>query len=121
MCGADSGTFVFDSDIDKTRELFENAIPEVREAATVPLPSLSDFSSDEKMGEPEHMTLGDYGRLDNMNEVDQRFQLVNHVLFDIKLSIFSALRENQFAGRKTEDSNAHLTNFLEACSTINLT
>jgi hypothetical protein len=47
------------------------------------------------------------------------FQPVNHVLFDIKHSVLSALRENQFAGRETEDCNAHLNNFLEACSNIN--
>jgi len=40
-----------------------------REAATVPLPSLSDFSSDEEEQAMERITLGDYVRLDNLDEV----------------------------------------------------
>jgi len=46
---------------------------EAREAATVSLPSLSDFSSDREEDIMERYTLGDYGRLDNLDEVAQGF------------------------------------------------
>jgi len=36
------------------------------------------------MGDMEHITLWDYGRLDDIDEVAQRFQPENLVLFDIK-------------------------------------
>jgi len=29
------------------------------------------------------------------------------------------LKSNQFSGKESEDCNAHLTHFLDACSTIN--
>ena len=64
------------------------------------------------MGDIEHITLGDYGRLKNIDEVTQRFQPVNPYLFDIKHSVIAALRENQFSGREYEDYNAHLTYFV---------
>jgi len=59
---------------------------EAREAATVSLPSLSDFSSDKEEDIMEHYTLGDYGRLDNLDEVAQGFQLANHVFWHQKLN-----------------------------------
>jgi len=49
-----------------------------------------------RTGEPEHITLGDYGRHNNIDEVSHEFQPVNLVLFDIKHSFFAVLRENQF-------------------------
>jgi len=82
--GPDSGTLLFDSDIDKIERAIQKVIQEAREAAVIPLPSLSDFSSDEEMGELERVTLGDHGNLDNINEVTQGFQLVNPNLFVIK-------------------------------------
>jgi len=64
------------------------------------------------IGDMECITLGDYGRLNNIDEVAQGFQLVNPLHFDIKYSVLSALRENQFLGREFEDCNAYLTHFL---------
>jgi hypothetical protein len=71
------------------------------------------------MGDIERITLGDYRRLNNIDEVTQRFQPVNPILFNIKHSVIVALRKKQFSGREFEDYNAHLTHFLEACNTIN--
>ena len=59
---------------------------EAREAATVSLPSLSDFSSDKEEDIMERYTLGDYRRLDNLDEVAQGFQLANHVFRHQKLN-----------------------------------
>lgn len=47
------------------------------------------------MGDMEHITLGDFGRLDDIDEVSQGFQPENLVLFDIKNEVLAALRENQ--------------------------
>jgi len=63
--------------------------------------------------------LGDYGRLDNLDEITLGFQPANPVVFDIKNSVLVNLKNNQFADRKVEDCNAHLTNFLDICHTIN--
>jgi len=59
---------------------------EAREATTISLPSLSDFSSDEAEEIMERFTLGDYGRLNNLDEVAQGFQLANHVFWHQKLN-----------------------------------
>jgi len=67
----------------------------------------------------ERITLGDYGRLDNLDEVAQGFQPANPVFFDIKNSVLNTLKVNQFSGKDDEDCNIHLTDFLEACNTIN--
>jgi hypothetical protein len=67
----------------------------------------------------QRVTLGDYKRLDNLDEVAQEFQPTNHVFFDIKNSVFTTLKENQYSIKEDEDCNIHLTYFLEACSTIN--
>ena len=60
--------------------------------------------------------ISNYIRNDMLDNIDE----ANPVLFDIKHSVITALRENQFFGRETEDCNAHLTQFLEACNTIRL-
>jgi len=60
---------LFNFNIDKTERAIRKAIKEAAEAATVPLSSLSDYSSNKEMGEPERITLGDYRRLDNIDEV----------------------------------------------------
>jgi len=57
MCDVDSGTLLFDSDIDKTKRVVRKSIWEAREAATNPLSDLSDFSSDDDVGDMEHITL----------------------------------------------------------------
>jgi len=44
----------------------------------------------------ERITLGDYGRLVNLDEVAQGFQLANHVFFDIKNSVLTTLKLNQY-------------------------
>jgi hypothetical protein len=69
MRGEGSDTLLIDFDIGKTEWAIQRRIREAREAATVPLPSLSGFSSDEEDQVMERMTLGDYGRLDNLDEV----------------------------------------------------
>jgi len=42
----------------------------------------------------EHITLEDYGRLDNLDEVVQGFQPANPVYFDIKIVVLTTLKEN---------------------------
>jgi len=111
MRGAYSSTLLFNSNINKTKRAIRKS--KRREEVVVPLPNLSDFSSNKEIGDMECITLGDYGRLDNIDEVAQGFQLVNPLHFDIKYPVLSALRENQFLGRVFEDCNAHLTHFLE--------
>jgi len=84
---------------------------EAREAAIVPIPCLSDFLSNEEEEVMEHITLGNYGRLDNIDEVAQGFQPTNLVFFDIKNSVLTALKENQYSGKDDEECNIHLSDF----------
>jgi len=71
------------------------------------------------MGEERRITLGYYGRLDNLDEVSLGFQPAKPVVFDIKNNVLMNLKSNQFLGKETEDCNAHLTHFLDAYITIN--
>jgi len=71
------------------------------------------------MGDHPRITLGDYGRLDNIEEVSLGFQPANPVVFNIKNGFMLYLKSNQFSGKESEDCNTHLTHFLVACNTIN--
>jgi len=73
------------------------------------------------MGDEHCITIGDYGRLDNLEEVSLRFQPANPVVFDIKNIVMMNLKSNQFSGKESEDYNAHLTLFMDASYTINPT
>jgi len=64
-------------------------------------------------------TLGDYGRLDNLDEVPFRFQLMNPITFNIKNHILKSLKHNQFFENNSEDWCAHHTHFSETYDTIN--
>lgn len=55
-----------------------------------------------------------------MEEVSLKFQPANQVVFDIENIIVMYLKSNQFSGKKSEDCNAHLTHFMDACNTVNL-
>ncbi|KEH15837.1 hypothetical protein MTR_0503s0010 [Medicago truncatula] len=69
--------------------------------------------------ENSHITLGDYGRLDNLDEVLLGFQPANFVVFNIKNNVMLNLKYNQFSCKESEECNAHLTHFMDACSKIN--
>jgi len=72
------------------------------------------------MGDHQRITLGDYGRLDNLDEIFLGFQPANPIIFDInKNRVLVNLKTNQFAGKELEHCNAHLILFLDICSTIN--
>lgn len=114
------GTLLSNYDIDKSGRAIRRRIREAREAAIVPLLSLSDFSSDKDEQVMERITLGDYARLGNLDKVAQGFQPANPVFFDIKNSVLTTLKENQYLGKDDEDRNIHLTDLLEACIIINL-
>jgi len=106
---------------DKTERALWKAARLARERTeqqeTIPI---QDYSSEEsEMREYRRITLGYYGRLDNLDEVSLGFQPANPVVFDIKNIVMVNLKSNQFSGMETEDFNAHLTHFLDACSTIN--
>ncbi|AET03406.1 hypothetical protein MTR_8g069230 [Medicago truncatula] len=48
------------------------------------------------------------------------FQLENPIFFNIENLVLTALKDNQYSGKEDENCNIHLTDFLEACKTINL-
>jgi len=113
----------FDRDIDKIERALRRAalLAKVRtkQQETIPIQDYSSYESE--MGEKHCITLGDYGRLDNLDEVSLGFQPANPVVFDIKNSVMMNLKSNPFSGKEMEDCNAHFKHFLDACSTINPT
>jgi len=71
---------------------------EATRVASIPLSNDSDFSSGvEEMVRIQRITLGDYGRLDNLEEVSLRFQTINRFTFYIKSSILTSLRDISFS------------------------
>jgi len=73
------------------------------------------------MGDKRRITLGDYERLDNLDDVSLGFQPANPTVFDIKNSVMMNLKSNQCSGKEMEDCNAHLKHFTDARSTVNPT
>ena len=115
------GIMHFDIFIDKTERALRKAVRIARERREqqeiIPIP---DYSSDEsEMGEEHRVTLGDYGRLGNLEEVSLGFQPANPLVFDIKNIVMMNLESNPFSGKEREDYNTRLKHFLDACNTIN--
>lgn len=54
-----------------------------------------------------------------MDEGSLGFQPANPVVFDIKNRVMMNLKSNPFSSKETEDCNARLKHFMDACSTIN--
>ncbi|GAU49183.1 hypothetical protein TSUD_133780 [Trifolium subterraneum] len=64
---------------------------------------------------PPRRTLGDYGQATGGHNPNLGFKPMNPVSFDIKNTVLSALKENQFSGSESECPNIHLARFYEAC------
>ncbi|MCI34206.1 hypothetical protein A2U01_0055424, partial [Trifolium medium] len=60
-------------------------------------------------------TLGDYGLRNNGEIANLVVQLANLVMFDIKNTVVSALKEDQYSGAETQCANLHLSHFYDAC------
>jgi hypothetical protein len=61
------------------------------------------------------ITMGDYyKRIDN-DQISLGFQPANPANFDIKGNVLTRLRENQFDGRINNDHRDHLSKFSETC------
>ncbi|KAK2410681.1 hypothetical protein QL285_046032 [Trifolium repens] len=65
---------------------------------------------------PPRRTMGDYCRRTDAGQISMGFQPANPVTFDIKNTVLSGLRENQFDGSAIRDPWAHLENFYETCN-----
>ena len=94
MCKTKTGILQFDADIGKTERVPRRAarLTRVRTEQQETI-IIQDYSLDES-----EITLGDYGRLNSLNEVSLGFQKVNPVLFDIKNSVMMNLKSNPFSG-----------------------
>ncbi|MCI07973.1 hypothetical protein A2U01_0029043, partial [Trifolium medium] len=64
---------------------------------------------------PPRRTLGDYGMRNNGEIANLGFQPANPVAFDIKNSVLTALKENQYSSAESQCPNLHLSHFCEAC------
>ncbi|XP_045831120.1 uncharacterized protein LOC123922450 [Trifolium pratense] len=125
---------VFDPEIEKTAKANRKAVRLAREAAR--LAGVAQESSEEAVSSPNtsdneanimaenppppppvvpERMLGDYGQRNNGELANLGFQPRNHVSFDIKNSVLSALKENQYSGAETQCPNLHLEHFYEAC------
>jgi len=64
---------------------------------------------------PSRQTLGDYGIRTNRCLITHGFQPVNPIAFNIKNSILTGLRKNQYDGGSLLDPYKHLSRFYESC------
>ncbi|XP_045802421.1 uncharacterized protein LOC123896006 [Trifolium pratense] len=125
---------VFDPEIEKTAKANRKAVRLAREVArlagvaqesseqVVSSPDTSDNEANIMAGNPPppppvvpERTLGDFGQRNNGELANLGFQPRNPVSFDIKNSVLSALKENQYSGAETQCPNLHLEHFYEAC------
>ncbi|GAU28696.1 hypothetical protein TSUD_216030 [Trifolium subterraneum] len=120
---------IFDPEIEKTTKANRKAVRLAHQAALLAsgteeiieeeVPS-SNTSNDEtesmaRVDPPPRRTLGDFGQATGGHNPNLGFQPVNPVSFDIKNTVLSALKENQFSGSESECPNIHLARFYEAC------
>jgi len=113
----------FDPHIDKTERALQRAarLARVRTKQQEAI-IIQDYSSDKsELGDERRITLGDYGRLDNLDELSLCLHPTNPVVFDVKNSVMMNLKSNQFLGMEAEDCNTYLKYFLDACSIISPT
>jgi hypothetical protein len=125
MRGQGSQDLQFDPEIEKTAKANRKAAREARVAAhlaglaqgTSEIAHSSSSSFDEESVEEEieipieeevvmairpRRTLGDYGQRANGTVANLGFQPANPVAFDMKNSVLSALKENQYAGLEAQ-------------------
>ncbi|GAU31161.1 hypothetical protein TSUD_315860 [Trifolium subterraneum] len=119
---------IFDPEIEKTAKANRKAVRLAHQAALlaseeVPSSNTSNDESESMAGvdPPPRRTLGDYGQATGGHNLNLGFQPVNLVSFDIKNTVLSALKENQFSGSESECPNIHLARFYEACGYTNPT
>ncbi|GAU15422.1 hypothetical protein TSUD_44590 [Trifolium subterraneum] len=120
---------IFDPEIEKTAKANRKAVCLAHQTALltsgteeileeeVPSSNTSNYETENMAGvdPPPRRTLGDYGQATGGHNPNLGFQPVNPVSFDIKNTVLSALKENQFSGNESECPNIHLARFYEAC------
>ncbi|PNX60028.1 putative athila retroelement ORF1 protein, partial [Trifolium pratense] len=122
----------FDPEIEKTARANRKAARLAREAARSA--NIANNISEEEVSSLEHSdneanihimaadpppplrTLGDYGQRNNGELANLGFQPRNPVSFEIKNSVLSALKEDQFSGSESQCPNLHVQKFYEACA-----
>ncbi|KAK2383281.1 hypothetical protein QL285_070748 [Trifolium repens] len=67
------------------------------------------------MGDEQRITMGDYCKRTDTDQISLGFQPANPANFDIKGNVLTGLRENQFDGRANNDPWDHLAKFSETC------
>ncbi|MCI14706.1 putative athila retroelement ORF1 protein, partial [Trifolium medium] len=123
----------FDPEIERTARANRKAVRLAKEAArlarleqeTLEEEEASSYDSEEEhieMAEanpplppPPRRTLGDYGQRNADQIANLGFQPANPVAFDIKNTVLSALKEEQYSGAESQCPNLHLSHFYEAC------
>ncbi|GAU45321.1 hypothetical protein TSUD_84380, partial [Trifolium subterraneum] len=105
---------IFDPEIEKTAKANRKAVRLAHQAALlacgteeileeeVPSSNTSNDETESMAGvdPPPRRTLGDYGQAIGGHNPNLGFQPVNPVSFDIKNTVLSALKENQFSGKE---------------------
>ncbi|KAK2382357.1 hypothetical protein QL285_069903 [Trifolium repens] len=67
------------------------------------------------MGDEQRITMGDYCKRTDNDQISLGFQPANPANFDIKGNVLTCLQENQFDGRANNDPWDHLSKFSETC------
>ncbi|MCI42193.1 hypothetical protein A2U01_0063429, partial [Trifolium medium] len=114
--GTSSGPLRFDPEIERTARANRKAVRLAKEATRLEMLEQETLEEEEASyydSEEEHIkmaeanppppplprrTLGDYGMRNNGEIANLAFQPVNLVAFDIKNTVLSALKEDQYSG-----------------------
>ncbi|MCH92537.1 putative athila retroelement ORF1 protein, partial [Trifolium medium] len=128
MLGTSSRSLQYDPEIERTARANRKAEKLAKEAARLARleqeeAEASFYNSEEEhieMAEanpppPPRRTIGDYGQRNNGEVANQDFQPTNPVTFDIKNTVLTALKENQYSVSESQCPNLHLSHFYEAC------
>ncbi|GAU28722.1 hypothetical protein TSUD_372290 [Trifolium subterraneum] len=114
MLDTSSSGFLFDPEIEKTARASQDyqEIQSNTDQEPIDMAGEENFIS----VPPPRRTLGDYGQRNNGGIANLGFQPVNPVTFDIKNTVISALKEDQYSGAESQCPNLHLSHFYDACN-----
>ncbi|MCI17422.1 hypothetical protein A2U01_0038569, partial [Trifolium medium] len=125
MLGTPSGSLQFNPEIERTARVNRKAVRLAKEAERLAALeqniSEEEEASEEEIEEmaenvqnpppppPPRRTLGDYRQRNDDEIANLGFQPVNPVAFDIKNTMLSSLKEDQYSGSESQCPNLHLS------------
>ncbi|KAK2396597.1 hypothetical protein QL285_058243 [Trifolium repens] len=107
------GILEFEYDPEPERTLWKRR--QAQRLATSSSLKIKEEPTTKAMGDEQRITMGDYCKRTDTDQISLGFQPANLANFDIKGNVLTGLRENQFDGRANNDPWDHLAMFSETC------